>query len=447
MRLPLVGDILDLQSDLVGTFRRLKERAGGVADLQLGPVTAKLISDPELIERILLNRNNIATKSRYTHMMSAAFGQSLVIAEGESWRRQRRYLNPHFSRRAIINWKPFIETHTQDALTNWAMTCSEGQSVKAEKSARLLIQSIMGSILFGDLFPQQKIAALTETIEGVSEGLFSLFLRKSILVGPLKNMPTPSSIKLKGHLNRFGDFIEELYDIDIPDDHPSLAAAIIRACPRTTEGIREVKDQIAVLYFAGHDTTARALAWTIYYLALNPQWIEAIATSVAETDRIEANDIAMAVVSEAMRLRPPAYAIDRKLAADVPTSSGVLKKGSLTPLAIINVLHDDDLWKNANQFDPQRFLQPDTSEDAPANRYLPFGHGQRKCIGMDLALYELTYIVSVMCSRYYLEAINAEEVGISPSVTLGLKPDLEFKISPLTNSLYSAPSSLKSASA
>lgn len=424
MRLPILGDIVDLNTDLVRTFAERRRKDGPVATLRLGPTDVKLISDADLIERLLIGK--CASKSRYTKMMSAAFGDSLVITEGESWRRQRKYLQPHFGKRSLANWAPYIEKETSRAITAWAASDNH-ELFDAHREASRLVQSIMGEILFGDLFPKDKVTDLMATAKGISEGLFTAFLRNSILVGPLRHLPTPGRVSYERHLKTFSDFINELYEIEIPDGHPSLAAAIINSVEPNPEGRREVKDQIGVLYFAGHDTTAKALAWTLYFLCQHGEWVARIRED-ADTNSFSLNSSrsALAVIKETMRLRPPAYGIERKTDVDVIHGNTTLQKDTITPISVIDVQKAPEYWPDPTIFDPTRFL-----DHAPNGlkkcAYIPFGHGPRKCIGMDLAMLELEHIVTSICQRTDFASPNWRSVEPKAAVTLGLRPPLELR--------------------
>lgn len=423
MRLPIIGDLFDLRTDLIGTFERRREKDGPVASLRVGLTEVKLISDAELIEYLLIGK--CAGKSKYTHMMSAAFGESLVIADGESWKRQRKYLQPHFTKRSLKNWSPYIKQETSSALARWSSNNSR-QPVNIQQEANQLIQPIMGGILFGDLFPKHKASALMATAQGISEGLFATFLRNSILIGPLMNMPTPGRIRYKKHLRAFSDFINQLYEIEIPDNHASLAAAIIKSVDRTAEGKQEVKDQLSVLYFAGHDTTAKTLSWSFYFLCRHPNWVNTIRTDCKENDYgLMSSPSARAVIRETLRLRPPAYGIERQVNSDIEFGRYALKKETITPISVIDVHKAPEYWSAPQTFSPERFLS-DTSQTQKKCAYIPFGHGPRKCIGMDLAMLELEHIIASVCANLEFSSPNHAEVRPNASLTLGMKPSLQL---------------------
>jgi cytochrome P450 len=449
MRWPLLGDIPDLYRDVTATFARLATKYGPRAPFYMGMQRGMLLSDPEDARRVLLAPESDARKSRYTKMMGVVFGDSVLIAEGEAWQRQRDYLNPLFTPKAVRTYIPIILDETRQLLGDERL--AQGAEFEAGLAMRRLIQKIMGRILFGDLFPRAQIEELTSDLQTVNDQLFGEFIRNSILRGLLARIATRGARELKDAVGSISRFIDELLALKIDDDDPSLAAAIIRAAPQGPSRAKEIKDQITVLFYAGQDTTARALAWTLYFLSSEPHWVRVIRdeTGTARLDdpsHVDLKRLGMTlnVIRESMRLRPVAYAIDRQFMRDGVLDSEAAA-GVIAPIAVSNVHRAAGHWDNPDEFQPTRFTQ-EASHGRHACAYIPFGHGRRKCVGASLGELEMTLIVASFCARFDFERVDRAPIRAKAAVTLAPHPEIRLKLT-VAHSAEGAGASMDAAAA
>lgn len=439
MRWPLLGDIPELVQDVTGAFARLFERYGSRAPFYMGTHRGLLLSDPEDAKRVLMAPERQARKSRYTKMMGVVFGNSVLLAEGDEWARQRGYLNPMFAPKAVGRHIPVIAGETSRLCESLSEEINNGALFEAGAQSRLLVQRIMGHILFGDLFPGEKLDRLMTDLQTVNDCLFGEFIRKSVFRGPLAHIPTVGSIRLKKAVASISAFIDDLLASNIEDDDQSLAAAIIRAAPDGENRKKEIKDQITVLFYAGQDTTARALAWIFYFLCENPKWIarlrtEAQAANIRTIEHLDLKALSstLNVAREALRLRPVAYAIDRELADDDVLDAPDATKGVITPIAVSNVHRHPDHWSAPESFDPERFTARNAAGRHPC-AYLPFGHGRRKCVGASLAELELTLITAIFCERFDFERTDKTPIRAKAAVTLAPDPEIVLMLKPVNH--------------
>ena len=430
MRWPLLGDIPDLYRDVTGTFARIAAKYGPRAPFYMGTQRGMLLSDPEDARRVLLAPESDARKSRYTKMMGVVFGDSVLIAEGDAWRRQRDYLNPLFAPKAVRSYIPIILDETRRLIGDERL--ARGAVFETGLEMRRLIQKIMGRILFGDLFPRARIEELTSDLQTVNDRLFGEFIRKSILRGWLARMLAPGARQLEYAVGSISRFIDELLALKIKDDDPSLAAAIIRAAPDGPSRAKEIKDQITVLFYAGQDTTARALAWTLHFLSSNPQWVNVIRDEARTARLSEPSDVdlkklgmTLSVIRESMRLRPVAYAIDREFISNGVLGSDTGGAGVIAPIAVSNIHRAADHWPDSDAFDPTRFTS-EASQGRHPCAYIPFGHGRRKCVGASLAELEMTLILASFCARFDFERADGTPIRAKAAVTLAPHPEIRL---------------------
>ena len=167
----------------------------------------------------------------------------------------------------------------------------------------------------------------------------------------------------------------------------------------------ELRDQVVSLLFAGHETTASATAWALYWLDRNPDVRRDVRAELdaTGTDGFEATPLLHAVVSETLRLSPPApVAGNRVLRTDAELLGCPLAAGTVLTPSIYLAHHSPDRFPDPYRFDPGRFL----GERVPAQRYLPFGGGTRHCLGADLAAMEIRMIVAAMLRERELRCLN-----------------------------------------
>jgi cytochrome P450 len=217
---------------------------------------------------------------------------------------------------------------------------------------------------------------------------------------------------------------------DHPDATEDLLGLLLSA--RDEDGaplpLRRVRDEAATFMLAGHETTANALSWMWYLLALNP---EARDRMLAEVDEALADgrtpgfdDVARlpwtaACFQEAMRVFPPAWVLPRLCVEDDVIDGHRIKRGSTILIPINTLHHDERFWPDPEVFDPGRFL-PENARAHHRSAYLPFGGGRRVCAGMAFAVIEGTLITAMMSRRFVYDLVPGHPV--EPEATLTLRP-------------------------
>jgi cytochrome P450 len=176
----------------------------------------------------------------------------------------------------------------------------------------------------------------------------------------------------------------------------------------------QIRDEIMTLFMAGHETTANALTWALYLLALHPAIDERVAVAARAGD----GEYVGRVVKEVLRLYPPAWIIGREALRDVTLADGsVIPQGTTVFAAPLLMHRRADYFDDPDRFDPDRWLGPDP---APFS-YIPFGGGARRCIGEEFAMRETGIVLGQLVRRYRFVLAPGAHVGVAPLVTL--RPD------------------------
>ena len=359
----------------------------------LGPIF--VINDPAAIRHVMVdNARNYGMQPLRQRVLRPILRDGLLTAEGELWRRTRRSIAPIFAPR---NTAPLAETMVERAQGFAAgLSARDGQTIDVATQMTLLAFDILQATLFtGDIAgdPDEFAAATARLLKTMGR------------VDPMDVLDAPAFVPRVTRLmgSRSQAYFRRLIAATI-ERRQELLARAPKTAPRDlltllleAEGLSrsEVEDNIITFIGAGHETTARALGWTIYLLSQAP---EERALVEAELDSFDLSDPSpatwterlphtRAVFEEAMRLYPPAPSLNRMAIEDDSVDGMRIPKGAAV-LILPWILHRHErLWSRPGEFVPDRFL-PGKREAIDRYQYLPFGIGPRVCIGQYFAMQE-----------------------------------------------------------
>ncbi|MEZ5810679.1 MAG: cytochrome P450 [Rhizobiaceae bacterium] len=370
-----------------------------------------IANDPGLIRHVLVdNAKNYRMGTIRQLILRPILADGLLTAEGEVWKRSRKAMAPVFTPRHIDG---FAEVMLAEAET-FAARYESGEAALVERDISVDMTELTFAILSQTLFSGDIVSPGTNFADEV-ERLLSTMGR----VDPLDLLKAPSWLprltRLRGRRSMafFRRIVADTMDArraridageDVPDDFLTLLLRLEGA-----DGLSsgEIEDNIITFIGAGHETTARALAWTLYCLANSPR---DRALVEAEIDRVlagkpppqewlERMPLTRAAFEEAMRLYPPAPSINRAAIAD-DEWNGVPIPAGITVLMMPWTLHRHRLlWDQPEAYMPERFW-PENRGRIDRFQYLPFGAGPRICIGATFALQEAVIALGVLLSRF-----------------------------------------------
>ncbi len=200
---------------------------------------------------------------------------------------------------------------------------------------------------------------------------------------------------------------------------------------------QEVLDEVKTVFAAGHETTANALTWTWLLLAEYPEASEKLRAELDEVlggrpptlDDIPDLHYTRQVFEEAMRLYPPVPVLVRRVVRATSLAGYEIPAASRVLIGIYNIHRHPDLWEEPTRFEPERF-----SAERKASRhdlaYIPFGAGQHKCIGNNLALMEGLLLLAMIAQRYKLDLVPARPVEREVAVTMRPREGLYLRLRP-----------------
>jgi cytochrome P450 len=403
--------------EAVRAFRRspleLLERAAALGDvvrIRMPRFSAWLFNRPDWVWHVLATRSRDVKKGPTMEAAARMLGHGLLTSEGEHHHRQRRLIQPLFHHDRLAGYQDVMRALAEERIASW----SAGQVLDVRREMGELALAIVGRSLFGtEVEPARARAigsALTESLSQFGR-VFSPFLRLT------EHLPIPSTRRFRRARETFDGIvygmIEQRRRTGLSAD--DLLTHLLRA-QEDGRGMtdEQVRDEALTLVLAGHETTAVALTWTFWLLAHEPVVERAVHDAVDAGEE----DVVAYAVAESLRLRPPAWAIGRRLLTDLTVTDGrSLPAGSVVVVSPWLLHHDPRWWPEPDRFDLRRW-EPDAVAARPRHAYLPFGGGPRMCIGEGFALAEARIVLETVARRWRLVAEPGQDVRPRPVVTL-----------------------------
>jgi cytochrome P450 len=368
-------------------------------------------------------------------MLRPVLGEGLLIAEGHDWTFQRRTLAPAFTPRATANLVPHMTAVLDETIAK--LDAQTGAPVDLRETMQRMTLEIAGRTMFSFGMDRHG-ATLRNFVMEYGERLGRPYFLDMLL--PV-SWPSPMDFPRARFRKRWTEFvamlIAERRAMGKKDGAPprDLFDLMDEARdPETGKGFSDelLVDEVATMILAGHETTATALFWALYLLALDPDTQEEVASetrgehldSMADIDR---QKFTRAVIEETMRLYPPAFLIARA-AREKDNAAGVeIGKGDIIMIAPWLLHRHEKLWRDPNAFIPSRFM---TGTPPDRFAYLPFGVGARVCIGAHFALVEATLALAKMIGAFRVTLVDKEPV--MPIGVVTTQPDRSpmFAITP-----------------
>jgi cytochrome P450 len=386
-----------------------------------------ILNAPDAIRHVLVdNYENYTRTPAGFRVLRPVLGEGLLIAEGRAWKHQRRTLAPAFTPRAVASLVPHMIAVTDETIAELEPSC--GQPIDLRGAMQRMTLEIAGRTMFS--FGMDRHGpTLRDFVMEYGERLARPHFLDLLL--PL-SWPTPQDVSRSRFRKRWTRFVGMLIaerraagktEGAPPRDLFDLMGAA--RDPETGEAFsdEQLGDQVATMILAGHETTATALFWSLYLLALDPATQDKLAAEVAEVassaPEIERLKYTRAVIDETMRLYPPAFLIARAAAAPDTIAGMAVRKNDVVLIAPWLLHRHERLWRDPNAFIPERFMPPSPPPDRFA--YLPFGVGARICIGAHFALVESTLALAKIIGAFRVELLD--EAPVMPVGVVTTQPN------------------------
>ena len=409
----------------------LAAKYGDIVFFWRGAERFYLITNPEYIKDLLTTSARKFAKGRALERSRALLGQGLLTSEGEFHLRQRRLMQPAFHRQRIAAYAESMVQFSVRMGERW----QPGQDVDVHQQMTALTLAIVGKTLF-DADVESDTDDVMEAIAGVF-GLFHLTMMPFSEV--LEKIPFSPVRKLHNARARLDKVIYRIIAErrEKAEDRGDLLSILLRAQDEEGGGGRMtdelLRDECVTLFLAGHETTANLLTWAWYLLAQHPV---AEARLHAEVDSVLSNRLPTLsdverlpyiekVVSETLRMYPPAWIVGRRALEDHQFGPYSIPRRSLVAACQWIVHHDSRHFPEPFRFDPERWT-PEARAARHKFSYFPFSAGPRACIGEGFAWAEAALVLATVAQKWKLEMVPGQRIGIRAGMTL--RPDRPVKM-------------------
>lgn len=420
---PLIGNGLAFSRDPFSALQRWATE-GDVVRLEFPGQVQYLVTDPELIKQVLVERQGAFTiGQRQRETFRGIEDHAITASTGKIWARRRRALQPAFTWDGIQAYGDRMVERAADHTARWA----DGETIDLVDEMRLLTVRVLGDTLLGiDL--EGREAVVLEAADALVE--WADFRRFGHLLPDW--IPTPTQRRFDRAVDRLDRFIDEVLQ-NHPRTGTDVCSVLLAAYEDGDLSWEEVRDNTAGLMLGGHDSTAVAFTYAWYELSRHPEVRERVVEEVEDvvrTDRPSVDDFdsltrARSVVDETLRLYPPTWAVGREATEPVSLGDFDLPEGAQLLLPPWVLHRDERFWEAPAEFAPSRWL---ADADRPGYAYFPFSGGRRHCIGMRFALLELVLGLATMVPRVSMDVSIDGSLSFRPSLSLRPETAIEATV-------------------
>ncbi|ELY5742781.1 TPA: cytochrome P450 [Campylobacter jejuni] len=380
-----------------------------------------VINDTKEVKRMMVDEVREFPKSAFLHeLLSPLLGESIFTTNGEVWKKQRELLRPSFEMTRINKVFNLMSEAVADMMDRFSKypnhAVIEVDEAMTFITADVIFRTIMSSKLDegkGKKILNTFVTFQEQSVHTAMRRMFRFPKWLSYVLGDRKRTKAGDVIR-----QVLSDIIKPRYDMADNAEFEDILGSLLLVVDADTNkrfSFEEILDQVAMLFLAGHETTASSLTWTLYLLSLYPKEQEKAyeeITQVLQGGAIEISHLRQFkyltnIFKESLRLYPPVGFFAREAKKDTQVRDKLIKKGSGVVIAPWLIHRHEEFWTNPHGFNPSRF-EGEYKKDA----YLPFGVGERICIGQGFAMQEAILILANILKTYKLEL----EEGFVPDV-------------------------------
>lgn len=422
--------LAEYSRDPLGFMTRCAQEFGEIVPLQFDGELICLLSNPDHITEVLKDRL-LFIKAKDLRILRGLLGDGLLTSEGDFWQRQRRLTQPIFHQQRINDYGIVMVNYTQRLLQTWY----EGKVIDVhDQMMRLTLDIVMKT-----LFDQDVTDGEASHVAHALEQAMNWFALQGTegRTGEADETRRPLN---HGYQEAISLLDETVYAMIRQrrasgaegNDLLGMLMQVQDADNGSRMSDRQLRDEVATLMLAGHETTANALSWTWMLLANHPQvcskLTEELKTvlngrtpTIADLPQLNYTN---KVIKESMRLYPPVTDVSREATRECEIGGYAIPKGC-TLIASQWVMHRHlRYFDEPEVFNPERWTD-DLEKQLPRGVYFPFGDGPRICIGKSFAQMEAVLILATIAQAFQLELVPDQTIELQPSITLRPKHGIQ----------------------
>ena len=415
------ANIRDMVRDPLRFFQNIALQYGDIVCYRPAPEPAYLLNHPDYIRHVLVDNNrNYSKDTRSNQIFRKVVGDGLITAEGETWRKQRRMMQPAFHHTRIEKLDSLIVEVAHSMLDHWQLAFEANQPIDIAREMAALTLTVTMRSLFG--------VDLGEEVRELGE----------IINRAANYFEKPSNPQLIQSAREFGEIVDRIIQQRKQNfkDGGDLLSSMILARDENGTGMddEQLRNQVMTLTLAGYETTASTLTWTWHLLAQNRWAVDRLRNEVRKTLEghppryadLDNLPFTSMVLDESLRLFPPAWVLGRRAIGEDVIDGYTVPANTVIAICIYTMHRHPGFWDQPEIFNPERF-SPENSRERHKYAYIPFGGGPRQCIGNNFGLMEAALVMACVLQRFELHSIPGMEVH--PQALFVLRPNRDVMMS------------------
>jgi cytochrome P450 len=421
---PIYGGLAKYHADPIGFLEHNAATYGDVSAFRFFHLPVWQLNHPDEVRRVLVDPDGAFTKGVTMESFRPLVGKGLLLAEGDSPRRQKRLMAPAFHRTALAGYAGEMASAARRVAASW----TDGQQVDMDVEMNRLALGVAARTLFGAGLDAAEYQDVAEAVSGFAQW----YQQSTHPLGPLLQLlPTRVTREFKAGKRRLSVVIARIVSERRDNPGGEILSRLLSARDTGGDGgllsPELLHDESITLLLAGHETTGATLAWAWHLMSLHPEVGDRLVAEVhaavgdAPPDGQDLPKLAYArwIFAEALRLYPTAIAIPRQAQQPVVLGGYTAPKGTLVMVATWCTHRDPRWWEAPLEFRPERW-DPARPSERPRFAYFPFGGGVRACIGEEFAWNEGALVLATLAQRWRAKPIPGREVR--PEALLTVRP-------------------------
>ena len=426
----LWGSTFRFASDTLGFVTRLEREYDGIVRAPMAYRDLYFLTKPEYLEHVLRKNHRNYRKSFIYDGLRLFLGNGLVTSDGESWLRNRRLVQPAFSRGNLVHLTRKVEGIVQQYLHR----LEEQGTHQVELSA--FFRDLTAGMVLQALFTSRERTNLNmmELVETLR--LYAYDKLANPLLPPLW-VPNRRNRRFKRAVSYLNSLIYRIVDERLEErrsEKDLLQALVDIQDADTGEKLsrEQIRDEVVTLYLAGQETTASALTFTLYLLHRHPEALERLRRLIDEKysaeklpfESLQQPDYLEWVINESMRLYPPAWAVSREAIEEDVIGGYRIPAGETVFLSIYAVHHSEKYWDQPEAFRPERFERFDMRQ----HTFIPFASGPRMCVGSHFAMLEMKLFLIHFLRRFNYSLPPDYKLEVRTPITMNIKGEMWMEV-------------------
>ena len=402
------------------------------------------VNDPEAVRKVLVERHRNFPKHRFMDdLLRPLLGRSIFTTNGDEWARQRRLMEPAFEQTRMEHAFPLMRD-AAIALLERLRRVPDGSDCDLEAelthfTADVIFRTIFSKPLAADDADRifRAFAAFQRAAPKATMPQYRPRWWQALAGDGAQRATREAATEIRALLQRQVAPRHAAFHAGQASGEVDILASLLAARDPDSGralGVEELVNEIAVLYLAGHETSASALAWTLHFLAHDPEVQQRVQAEVdgvlagggaIEVEQLRDLDLTRRLFREVLRLYPPLSFLVREATADTCLRDKTVHAGATVVVSPWLIHRHRQYWERPDEFDPDRFLT-ESGRASLRTAYLPFSLGPRVCVGAGFALQEATLVLALILREFAVAPLAGHEP--MPMARLSLRSDIGVRL-------------------